>query len=542
MLGLMQDYPLLCHRIIEHAAKYHGTQEVVTRSVEGPIVRTNYKQIYERALKVSQMLQRDGIKFGDRVATIAWNTWRHLECWYGIMGIGAICHTVNPRLFPEQIAWIINHAQDRIVMTDITFVPILEKIADKLPSVERYVVLTDRAHMPQTTLKNVVAYEDWIAEADGKLKWEDFDENTAAAMCYTSGTTGDPKGVLYSHRSNVLHALIANNIDALGASAADTMLPVVPLFHANSWGIAFSAPSMGTKLVFPGPNLDGASVFELLDTEKVTHTAGVPTVWLMLLQHISAKNLKLPNLRFVVCGGSAMPRSMIKAFLDMGVTVRHAWGMTEMSPIGTLASLKPPFSKLAGDEQLDLLQTQGYPPFGVEMKITDDAGKELPWDGKTFGRLKVAGPAVSKAYFRVSTDILDEDGFFDTGDVATIDPHGYMRITDRSKDVIKSGGEWISSIDLENLAVAHPAVAEAAVIGVHHPKWDERPLLIVQLKQGQKATREEILKFMEGKIAKWWMPDDVAFVEGIPHTATGKILKTALRDQFKSYSFPSAAG
>jgi len=542
MLGLMQDYPLLCHRIIEHAAKYHGTQEVVTRSVEGPIVRTNYKQIYERALKVSQMLQRDGIKFGDRVATIAWNTWRHLECWYGIMGIGAICHTVNPRLFPEQIAWIINHAQDRIVMTDITFVPILEKIADKLPSVERYVVLTDRSHMPQTTLKNVVAYEEWIAEADGKLKWENFDENTAAAMCYTSGTTGDPKGVLYSHRSNVLHALIANNIDALGASAADTMLPVVPLFHANSWGIAFSAPSMGTKLVFPGPNLDGASVFELLDTEKVTHTAGVPTVWLMLLQHISAKNLKLPNLRFVVCGGSAMPRSMIKAFLDMGVTVRHAWGMTEMSPIGTLASLKPPFSKLAGDEQLDLLQTQGYPPFGVEMKITDDAGKELPWDGKTFGRLKVAGPAVSKAYFRVSTDILDEDGFFDTGDVATIDPHGYMRITDRSKDVIKSGGEWISSIDLENLAVAHPAVAEAAVIGVHHPKWDERPLLIVQLKQGQKATREEILKFMEGKIAKWWMPDDVAFVEGIPHTATGKILKTALREQFKSYSFPSAAG
>jgi len=542
MLGLMQDYPLLCHRIIEHAAKYHGTQEVVTRSVEGPIVRTNYKQIYQRALKVSQMLQRDGIKFGDRVATIAWNTWRHLECWYGIMGIGAICHTVNPRLFPEQIAWIINHAQDRIVMTDLTFVPILEKLADRLPSVERYVVLTDRAHMPQTTLKNAVAYEDWIAEADGKLKWEDFDENTAAAMCYTSGTTGDPKGVLYSHRSNVLHALMANNIDALGASAADTMLPVVPLFHANSWGIAFSAPSIGTKLVFPGQKLDGASVFELLDTEKVTHTAGVPTVWLMLLQHMSANNLKLPNLRCVVCGGSAMPRSMIKAFVDMGVTVRHAWGMTETSPIGSLASLKPPFSKLTGDERLDILQTQGYPPFGVEMKITDDAGRELPWDGKTFGRLKVAGPAVSKAYFRVSTDILDEDGFFDTGDVATIDQHGYMRITDRSKDVIKSGGEWISSIDLENLAVSHPAVAEAAVIGVHHPKWDERPLLIVQLKSGQKATREEILKFMEGKIAKWWMPDDVAFVEGIPHTATGKILKTALREQFKSYSFPSAAG
>jgi fatty-acyl-CoA synthase len=542
MLGLMQDWPLLCHKVIEHAAKYHGTQEIVTRSVEGPIHRTNYRQIHDRARKVSQMLQRDGIQLGDRVATIAWNTWRHLECWYGIMGIGAICHTVNPRLFPEQIAWIINHAQDKIVMTDITFIPVLEKIADKVPSVERYVVLTDKAHMPETMLKNAVNYEDWIAQADSRIKWKDFDENTAAAMCYTSGTTGDPKGVLYSHRSNVLHALMANNIDALGASAADTMLPVVPLFHANSWGIAFSAPSMGTKLVFPGAKLDGASVYELLSTEKVTHTAGVPTVWLMLLQHMAANNLKLPYLRFVVCGGSAMPRSMIKAFVDMGVTTRHAWGMTEMSPIGTLAALKPPFGESAGDAKLDILQTQGYPPFGVQMKIIDDSGKELPWDGTTFGRLKVSGPAVAKAYFRIDADILDEDGYFDTGDVATIDPHGYMRITDRSKDVIKSGGEWISSIDLENLAVGHPAIAEAAVIGVYHPKWDERPLLIVQLKQGAKATREDILKFMDGKIAKWWMPDDVAFVDGIPHTATGKILKTELREQFKSYSFPNAAG
>jgi fatty-acyl-CoA synthase len=402
-------------------------------------------------------------------------------------------------------------------------------------------VLTDKPHMPQTTLRGAVAYEDWIAGCDGNIQWKTFDENTAAAMCYTSGTTGDPKGVLYSHRSNVLHALMANNIDALGASASDTMLPVVPLFHANSWGIAFSAPSMGTKLVLPGPKLDGASVYELLETEKVTHTAGVPTVWLMLLNYMSQNHLKLPHLRSVVCGGSAMPRSMIKAFTDMGVRVRHAWGMTEMSPIGTLAALKPPFNDVEGEAKLDILQLQGYPPFGVEMKITDDSGKELPWDGKTFGRLKVAGPAVSRAYYRVDTGILDEDGFFDTGDVATIDEHGYMRITDRSKDVIKSGGEWISSIDLENLAVAHPAVAEAAVIGVHHPKWDERPLLIVQLKQGQKATREDILKFMEGKIAKWWMPDDVAFVDGIPHTATGKILKTALRDQFRNYSFPNAA-
>jgi fatty-acyl-CoA synthase len=541
MLGLMQDWPLLCHRIIDHAAKVHGEREVVTRSVEGPIHRTNYAEIRTRALKVAQRLDREGIKMGDRVATIAWNTWRHLETWYGIMGIGAICHTVNPRLFPDQIAWIINHAQDRIVMTDLTFVPILEKLADNLPSVERYVVYTDKAHMPQTTLKNAVAYEDWIAEVDGNFKWKEFDENTAAAMCYTSGTTGDPKGVLYSHRSNVMHALMANTGDSLGANAADTMLPVVPLFHANSWGIAFSAPSMGTKLVLPGAKMDGASIYELLSTEKVTHTAGVPTVWLMLLNYMSSNNLKLPDLRMVVCGGSAMPRSMIKAFVDMGIGARHAWGMTEMSPIGTLAALKPPFDQLEGDDRLDILQTQGYPPFGVEMKITDDNGKELPWDGKTFGRLKVRGPSVSAAYYRVDANILDEDGYFDTGDVATIDQYGYMRITDRSKDVIKSGGEWISSIDLENLAVGHPQVAEAAVIGVYHPKWDERPLLIVQLKPDQTVTREDILKYMDGKIAKWWMPDDVVFVDAIPHTATGKILKTALRDQFKTYSFPTAA-
>jgi fatty-acyl-CoA synthase len=541
MLGLMQDWPLLCHRIIDHAARVHGEREVVTRSVEGPIHRTNYAEIRTRALKVAQRLDREGIKMGDRVATIAWNTWRHLETWYGIMGIGAICHTVNPRLFPDQISWIINHAQDRIVMTDLTFVPILEKLADSLPSVERFIIYCDKAHMPQTTLKNAVAYEDWIAEVDGNFKWKEFDENTAAAMCYTSGTTGDPKGVLYSHRSNVMHALMANTGDSLGANAADTMLPVVPLFHANSWGIAFSAPSMGTKLVMPGAKMDGASIYELMSTEKVTHTAGVPTVWLMLLNYMSANNVKLPDLRLVVCGGSAMPRSMIKAFTDMGIGARHAWGMTEMSPIGTLAALKPPFDQLEGDEKLDILQTQGYPPFGVEMKITDDNGTSLPWDGKTFGRLKVRGPSVSRAYFRVEDDILDEEGYFDTGDVATIDAHGYMRITDRSKDVIKSGGEWISSIDLENLAVGHPQVAEAAVIGVYHPKWDERPLLIVQLKADQKATREDILKYMDGKIAKWWMPDDVVFVDAIPHTATGKILKTALRDQFKTYSLPTAA-
>ncbi|MGB3866697.1 MAG: fatty-acid--CoA ligase [Xanthobacteraceae bacterium] len=541
MRGLMQDWPMLTHRIIDHAARVHGDREVVTRSVEGPIVRTNYRNIRARALKVAQRLDREGIKLGDRVATIAWNTARHLECWYGIMGIGAICHTVNPRLFPEQIAWIINHAEDRIVITDLTFMPMLEKIADQVPTVERYIVLTDKAHMPQTTLKNAIAYEDWLAEVDGDFKWKEFDENTAAAMCYTSGTTGNPKGVLYSHRSNVLHAMMANNADAFGAGSKDSILPVVPLFHANSWGIAFSAPSLGTKLVMPGPKLDGESVYELLSTEKVTFTAGVPTVWLMLLQHMEKNKLTLPDLKVVLCGGSAMPRSMIKAFDEMGIDARHAWGMTEMSPIGSVGALQAQYADLKGEAKYDIQQMQGFAPFMVEMKITDDAGKELPRDGKTFGRLKVRGPAVAGAYYRLDTNILDEDGFFDTGDVATLDEYGYMRITDRSKDVIKSGGEWISSIDLENLAVGHPKVAEAAVIGVFHPKWDERPLLIVQLKSGEKASREEILQFMDGKIAKWWMPDDVAFVDAIPHTATGKILKTSLRDQFKDYKLPSAA-
>jgi fatty-acyl-CoA synthase len=542
MLGLMQDWPLLIHRVIDHAATYHAGRRIISRSIEGPIHTTTYADVRHRAKKVAQRLARDGINPGDRVATLAWNTWRHLESWYGIVGIGAVYHTVNPRLFQEQIAWIVNHAEDRVMMTDLTFVPLLEKLADKLPTIERYIVYTDAAHMPRTTLKNAVAYEEWIAEADGDFAWAQFDENTAAGMCYTSGTTGNPKGVVYSHRSNVLHSFAHASTSVLGISGTDVILPIVPLFHANGWSLAFTAPMSGATLVMPGAKLDGESVYELLNTYKVTCTAGVPTVWLMLLQHLEKTGATLPHLRRVIIGGSACPRAMTAAFQDKyGVEVIHAWGMTEMSPLGTACTLVPEYAALTGEARLDVQMKQGHPPFSVEMKITDDAGNALPWDGKTFGRLKVRGPAVAKAYFKgEGGDILDQDGFFDTGDVATMDAHGYMQVTDRAKDVIKSGGEWISSIDLENLAVGHPCVAEAAVIGVRHPKWDERPLLVVVLKPQQTATRDDILDFMRGKIADWWMPDDVVFVDEIPHTATGKIQKTTLREQMREYVLPTA--
>jgi fatty-acyl-CoA synthase len=538
----MQEWPLLCHRIIDHAALNHAHRPIVTRSVEGDIHTTNYAEIRARALRVAQRLDRDGIRLGERVATLAWNTWRHFEAWYGIMGIGAIYHTVNPRLFPAQIAWIVNHAADRVMLLDLTFVPLAEKLAAQMRTIERYVVLTDAKHMPATTLRNAVPYEDWIAEADGDFAWKSFDENTAAGMCYTSGTTGDPKGVLYSHRSNVLHGLMANNADVKGLTSRDVALPIVPMFHANTWSINFSAPISGASLVLPGPKLDGASIYELLDRYKVTCSAGVPTVWLMLLQHLAATGNKLPYLKKVVIGGSACPRAITKTFQDVyGVEVIHAWGMTEMSPLGTVCSMKPAYAGLTGEERLDIQQMQGHTPFMVEMKITDDAGKRLPWDGKTFGRLKVRGPAVARAYYSDDSNILDEEGFFDTGDVATIDRQGYMRITDRSKDVIKSGGEWISSIDIENLAIGHPKVAEAAVIGIRHPKWDERPLLVIVLKPGVSATGDEIFAYMQGKIASWWMPDEIVFVDEIPHTATGKIQKTVLRERFKDFVLPAAA-
>ena len=541
MLGLMQDWPLLLHRIIDHAANFHGERKVISRSIEGPIHTTDYRQVRARALKVSQRLSKDGIKLGDRVATLAWNTWRHLEAWYGIVGIGAIYHTVNPRLFPDQVVWIINHAEDRVMMTDLTFVPFLEKIADQLPTIERYILLTDAMHMPKTTLKNAVAYEDWIAEVDGDFKWVSLDENTAAGMCYTSGTTGHPKGVLYSHRSNVLHAYIAALPDSKGICSRDVVMPVVPMFHANCWSLAFSTPMVGATMVMPGAKMDGASIYELLDTFKVSFTAAVPTVWLMLLQDLEKTGRRLPHLKRVVIGGSACPRAITKTFQEKyGVEVVHAWGMTEMSPLGSLCTMKPEYASLEGDAKLNVQMKQGHPPFGVEMKITDDAGRDLPWDGKTFGRLKVRGPAVAKAYYKgEGSEAFDKDGWFDTGDVATMDQYGYMQITDRAKDVIKSGGEWISSIDVENLAVGHSKVAEAAVIGISHPKWDERPLLVIVLKKGETVTKEELLEFMQGKIAKWWMPDDVVFVEEIPHTATGKIQKITLRQRFKDYRLPT---
>ena len=541
MRGLMQDWPLLCHKLIDHAATFHGGRQIVTRSVEGPIHRTNYRDLRQRSLMCAKRLEAIGLKKGDRAATLAWNTWRHMEVWYGLLGIGAIYHTVNPRLFPEQITWIINHAEDRIVFVDLTFVPLLEAIRDQLKTIETIVILTDADHMPNTKLK-VIDYESWLAAADDDFAWAEFDENQAAGMCYTSGTTGDPKGVLYSHRSNVLHAMAASVPDMLGLSSRDTIMPVVPMFHANCWSIAFAAPMTGAAMVMPGAQMDGASIFQLLEEEAVSVTAAVPTVWLMLLQHLEQTGAKLSHLQRVVIGGSACPRAITEAFQNKyGVDVIHAWGMTEMSPLGTMCSIKPEYAGLTGEKLLDIQEKQGHPPFTVEMKVTDDDGRELPWDGKTFGRLKVRGPAVSCAYYRGQDgEIIDSQGFLDTGDVAHIDAYGYMQITDRSKDVIKSGGEWISSIELENIALGHPQVAEAAVIGIAHPKWDERPLLIIVAKDGEKPARDDLLAFIAPKVARWWLPDDVVFVDEIPHTATGKIQKTVLREQFADYRLPTA--
>ena len=537
MQGLMQTWPLTVDKFLDHARQWHGRREIVSRSVEGPIVRTTYAEAFERAKRMSNALAGLGVKPGDRVATLAWNTARHLEAWYAIMGMGAVCHTLNPRLHPEQLAWIINHAEDKIIFVDLTFVPLIAAIRDKLPTVEQVIVMSDA-----TNAGGALAYERLIDENGADFTWGGFEENTAAGLCYTSGTTGDPKGVLYSHRSNYLHTLMTLQQDVMALSIKDVVLPVVPMFHANAWGITFSAPAVGAKLVMPGAKMDGESIYELLESEGVTFSAAVPTVWQMLLQHIRANNLRFSTLKRVVIGGSACPEAIIRAFHeDYGVDVIHAWGMTETSPMGTLGSLPPEQAAMPFDEQVPYRLKQGRSPAGIELKLVDDEEKPLPHDGTTFGRLKIKGNTVAAAYFKgAGGDILDAEGFFDTGDVATLDQAGFMQITDRAKDVIKSGGEWISSIEIENIAMGHPKVLLAAVIGVAHPKWDERPLLLVKVKDGEQSDKAEMLAHLEGKIAKWWTPDDVLFVDEIPLGATGKIDKKVLRVRHGEHRLPTA--
>ena len=540
MKGIMQDWPLTVDRILEHANRINPTREVVTRRVEGDIVRTNYANIYNGAKRVSNALIDEGIKLGDRVATLGWNSDRHMETWYGAMGIGAVLHTINPRLHPDQIAWIANHAEDRILVYDKTFIPIVDAIKDKLETVEKFILYAGPDTMAETAV-GAVDYDSWVNGRSTECRWGDFPEDTASSLCYTSGTTGDPKGVLYQHRTNVLHTLITMNKDAMGMGAADVVLPVVPMFHANAWGLTFSCPATGANMIMPGAGMDGASIFELLDTEKVTITAAVPTVWLGLLQHLQSNDLKLPHLKKVIIGGSAVPEAILRAFEhDYDVEVIHAWGMTETSPLGTLGTLPPHLEQEDVDTRMKQKLKQGRPPFGVELRVVDEDGKVMGHDGATSGKLQVRGAAIAGGYFKgAGGNVLDEDGFFDTGDVAHIDEFGTIQITDRAKDVIKSGGEWISSIDLENISIGHPKVANAAAIGVYHPKWDERPLLIVQAKEGESPTKDELLANLEGKIAKWWMPDDVQFIDSIPLGATGKINKLALREQFKDYKLPT---
>lgn len=542
MHGLMMDQPLLISSILRHAELYHADGEIVSRTVEGPIHRSTYADLGRRARQLANALTHLGVGMGDRVATIAWNGYRHLEAYYAISGIGAVCHTINPRLFPQQIAYIVNHAEDRYILLDLTFLPMMEALADHLKGVRGFVVMAEKASIPETKLRDVIAYEDLINAHSDRLDWPEFDERTASSLCYTSGTTGNPKGVLYSHRSTVLHSLSSVQPDVMNLSARDAVLPVVPMFHVNAWGLPYSVPLVGSKLVFPGPKMDGASVYELLEGEKVTFSAGVPTIWLGLLNHVASVGGRFSTLNRTVIGGSAAPPAMIDTFRDTyGVDVLHAWGMTEMSPLGTLNTLKNKHLALPAEARNKVRLGQGRVIYGVQARITDDENRELPRDGKAFGHLQVRGPWIASEYFKDGkTPAFGADGWFDTGDVATLDPDGYMQITDRSKDVIKSGGEWISSIDLENICMAHPGVAEAAAIGVHHPKWDERPLLVVVRKAGSTVTREEILAFFEGRVAKWWTPDDVVFTDELPHTATGKLLKTKIRETWKEHRLPTA--
>jgi len=548
MHGMMMEMPLLISGLIRHADRHHGEIEIVSRRVEDPAVggektlqRSTYREAHARARRLANALKRLGVAMHDRVGTLAWNSTRHFEIYYAVAGSGAVIHTINPRLFPEQIAYIANHAEDKALFFDLSFLPLVEKLAPELKTVEHFVLMSDRANMPaKTSLPGLLCYEELVAAENDGFEWPDFDERTAACLCYTSGTTGHPKGVLYSHRSTILHAYGAALPDALNLSACDVVLPVVPMFHVNAWGLPYSCALTGTKLVFPAQHLDGKSLHTLFEQERVTMSAGVPTVWLGLLNYMKEAKATFSTLRAVVIGGSACPPAMIRAFEeDLGVTVLHAWGMTEMSPLGTIGTPKARHLALDREAQLALKNKQGRAIYGVDMKIVGEDGNALPMDGKAFGDLMVRGPWVTSGYFKGEGGTVLRDGWFPTGDVATLDAEGYMQITDRSKDVIKSGGEWISSIDLENIAVAHPAIVEAAVIGIAHPKWDERPIVVAVKKPEGAVTREELLKFYEGKIAKWWMPDDVVFVDALPHTATGKLSKLTLRQKFADYKLPS---
>ncbi|WP_255833208.1 long-chain-fatty-acid--CoA ligase [Kordiimonas sp. SCSIO 12603] len=539
MLGQMQNWPLLVSKLLESGEVNHPNREVFSMLPEGGEFRYTFKDLALRARKCAQAMERLGIEKGDRVATLAWNTHRHVELWFAGSGMGGVTHTVNPRLFPEQLIYIMNHAEDKILFLDVTFVPLIEKLAPMLETIEHYVIMVGREHMPETSLPNVICYEEFVEAEDGSYEWPQLDENTACGLCYTSGTTGNPKGVLYSHRSNFLHTLTVLQKDVLSIGAHTVILPVVPMFHANAWGIPYAALAAGSKLVLNGPHHDPETLHMLLIREKVTMTAAVPTVWMQMLRYLKENDLNCGELKDVTIGGSAVPRSMIQTFQDdYGVRVNHAWGMTECSPLGSLGSENSAVAELSNEEKLDVQCKQGRPVLGVEMAIKDDDGNHLPWDGKSSGRLMVRGPWIVESYYRSGETALDDEGWFDTGDVSLMDEYGFMQITDRAKDVIKSGGEWISSIDLENEAVGHPGVAEAGVIGVYHPKWDERPLLCIVEEDGQTVTKEEMLAYLDGKIAKWWMPDDVVTVEELPHTATGKISKKDLRDQFKDYKLP----
>ncbi len=537
MLGQMQDQPLLISSLIDFAGRHHREAEIVSRRVEGDLHRYTYADAAKRSRRVANALDRLGLSFGDRVATLAWNGYRHLELYFGITGSGRVVHTVNPRLLPDQIAWIANHAEDQVMCFDMSFLPIVKSIWSHCTTVKHWIALCDADQLPaETGITGLHSYEAWIADESEIYAWPQFDERSAAALCYTSGTTGNPKGALYSHRSTMLHAFAGALPDSMGLSARDAILPVVPMFHVNAWGIPYGAAMTGAKLVFPGAALDGKSVYELIESERVTMAAGVPTVWLGLLNHTAQHGLKFSTMTRTVIGGSACPPAMIKTFRDdYGVTVLHAWGMTEMSPLGTVCTLKLHQTSLPEDQQLAIMAKQGRAVFGVEMKIVDADGAELPWDGQASGDLLVKGQWIISNYFKGDGGDPLVDGWFPTGDVAAIDADGFLQITDRSKDVIKSGGEWISSIDVENIAMAHPAVAMAACIAVPHPKWDERPLLVVMKKPGVSTTAAEILAHFEGRIAKWQIPDDVAFVEAIPLGATGKIQKNKLREQFKAH-------